>query len=224
MNRLAIAALVIGTAAAGAVAYLAFEKRAQLPMATSAPAESQPAAPGSTEPQPAVLAERVPEFQLADRDGAMRSLADWQGKSLVVNFWATWCAPCRREIPLLGELQQQYGPAGFQVIGIAADYRDKVIAYAEKSGIKYPLLIGEQEALDAAAAFGVEIVGFPFTVFSDSQGRVIACHVGELTRPQAEVILGAIERVNSGVVSPDQARSEITAGIDRLKAEGVSES
>jgi thiol-disulfide isomerase/thioredoxin len=223
MRPLAIAALIIGTAAAGAAAYVAFQQRARPTAAASVPAESQPAESGSTGSQPPVLAERVPQFQLADRDGTMRSLADWQGKSLVVNFWATWCAPCRREIPLLGELQQQYGPAGFQVIGIAADYRDKVIAYADKAGIKYPLLIGEQEALDAAAAFGVEIVGFPFTVFSDSQGRVIVCHVGELTRPQAEIILGAIERINGGEVSPDQARSEITAGIDGLKAQGASE-
>ena len=221
MRPLAIAALVIGAAAVGAAAYMAFEQRTRPPVAASAPAESPPpAGSGSTGSQPAVLAERVPEFQLADRDGTMRSLADWQGKSLIVNFWATWCAPCRREIPLLGNLQQQYGPAGFQVIGIAADYRDKVIAYADEAGIAYPLLIGEQEALDAAAAFGIETVGFPFTVFSDDQGRVITCHVGELTRPQAEVILGAIERVNSGAVSPDQARAEITAGIDRLKGRG----
>jgi thiol-disulfide isomerase/thioredoxin len=220
MKPLAVAALVIVTAAAGAAAYLAFEQRARPPAAASVPAGSQPAEPSETGSPPPVLAERVPDFKLADRDGTMRSPADWQGKSLIVNFWATWCAPCRREIPLLGELQQQYGPAGFQVIGIAADYRDKVIAYADEAAIKYPLLIGEQEALDTAAAFGVEVVGFPFTVFSDSQGRVIACHVGELTRPQAEVILGAIERVNSGAASPDQARSEITAGIDRLKGQG----
>jgi len=224
MNRLAIAALVIGTAAAGAAAYVAFQQRAPRPAATtSVPTQSGPAESGSSGSPPVVLAERVPAVRLADRDGTTRSLADWQGKSLIVNFWATWCAPCRREIPLLGQLQQQYGPAGFQVIGIAADYRDKVIAYADKAGIKYPLLIGEQEALDAAAAFGVEIVGFPFTVFSDSQGRVIVCHVGELTRPQAEIILGAIERINGGEVSPDQARSEITAGIDGLKAQGASE-
>ncbi len=219
MRPLAIAALVIGAAAVGAAAYVAFEQRTRPPVTASVPAESQPAGSGSTGSQPAVLAERVPDFKLADRDGKLRSLADWQGKSLIVNFWATWCAPCRREIPLLGKLQQQYGPAGFQVIGVAADYRDKVIAYADEAGIAYPLLIGEQEALDAAAAFGVEIVGFPFTVFSDDQGRVIACHVGELTRPQAEVILSAVERVNSGAVSPDQARAEITAGIDGLKSQ-----
>jgi thiol-disulfide isomerase/thioredoxin len=209
VRRLAVAALVAGTAAAGFAAYLAFEQRGQQPVPLPSVAESQPA----------VLAERVPEIRLADRDGAPRSLAEWQGKSLIVNFWATWCAPCRREIPLLGELQRQYGPAGFQVIGIAADYRDKVVAYADEAGIAYPLLVGEQDALDAAAAFGVEVVGLPFTVFSDSQGRVIACHVGELTRPQAEVILGAVEQVNSGAVSPVQARSEITAAIERLKGQ-----
>ena len=134
-----------------------------------------------------------------------------------MNFWATWCAPCRREIPLLGRLQEQYGPEGFQVIGIAADYRDKVVAYAEDAKIGYPILIGEQEALDAAAAFGVSVVGFPFTVFSDSQGRIIVCHVGELTQPVAGVILGAVQQVNQGRTSPDRARSEIAAAIARLK-------
>ena len=207
MRPLAIAALVVAAAATGAAAYLAFENRARLAAPPPAPAESQPAA----------LAERIPGFKLTDRDGNLRSLADWQGKSLIVNFWATWCAPCRREIPLLGALQEQYGPDGFQVIGIAADFRDKVLAYADEAKIGYPLLIGEQDALDAAAAFGVQVVGFPFTVFSDSRGRVIACHVGELTQPVAGAILGAVERVNRGKASPDQARSEISAALSRLK-------
>jgi thiol-disulfide isomerase/thioredoxin len=223
VRRLAIAALVIGTAIAGAAAYLAYERHARPTTAESVPAESLPAGASSPGPQSAVLAERVPDFKLTDRDGTLRSPADWQGQSLIVNFWATWCAPCRREIPLLGELQQQYGPAGFQVIGIAADYRDKVIAYADQAKIEYPILIGEQDALDAAAAFGVQVVGFPFTVFSDSQGRVIACHVGELTAPLAAVILGAVERVNQGKASPAQARSEITAAVARLKGTGGAE-
>jgi len=210
VNRFAIAALVVGAAAAGATAYLAYQRRAQPPVQSSVPAESKPA----------VLADRVPEFKLADRDGNLRSLADWQGKSLIVNFWATWCAPCRREIPLLRDLQQQFGPAGFQVIGIAADYRDKVVAYADSARIGYPLLIGEQDALNAAAAFGIQVIGFPFTVFSDASGRIIACHVGELTRPLAEVILDAVERVNQGRISPEAARSEIAAAAARLKPAG----
>lgn len=208
MKPLVIVALAVAAAGTGAASYLAFEQRARTAAPPPAPAESQPAR----------LAARIPGIRLADRDGNMRSLADWQGKSLIVNFWATWCAPCRREIPLLGRLQEQYGPRGFQVIGIAADYRDKVLAYADEAKIGYPLLIGEQEALDAATAFGVESVGFPFTVFSDRQGRIIACHVGELTSPMAGVILDAVERVNQGRTTPDAARTEITAALARLKA------
>jgi len=208
VRRLALVALAVGAVGAGAAAYLAYEQYARLAAPPPAPAEA-----------PAVrLAERIPEFKLADRDGTLRSLADWQGKSLIVNFWATWCAPCRREIPLLGRLQERYGPDGFQVIGIAADYRDKVLAYADQAKIGYPLLIGEQEALDAAARFGIEIVGFPFTVFSDSQGRIVVCHVGELTEPIAEAILGTVEQVNQGRVSLEAARSQIASAIAGLKA------
>jgi thiol-disulfide isomerase/thioredoxin len=161
MKPAMLAALIIGAAAAGAAGYLVFEQR-------------QPATeplPPAMETAPKTLATTLPTFQLADRDGKMRSLQDWTGKSLIVNFWATWCAPCRREIPLLEKIQVEYGPEGFQVIGIAADYRDKVIAYADEIGLKYPLLIGEQEALDAATAFGVEAVGFPFTIFADRHPR-----------------------------------------------------
>ena len=214
MKRFAVAALVVvGAAASGAMAYLAWQQRAGAPVLHP---------PTSIESQPERLAERIPEIRLADRDGTIRTLADWKGKSLIVNFWATWCAPCRREIPLLGRLQEQYGPQGFQVIGIAADYRDKVVAYADAAKIGYPLLIGEQEALDAASAFGVSVVGFPFTVFSDDQGRIIVCHVGELTQPVARVILGVVLQVNQGRTSPDQARSEIAAAIARLKGQQAS--
>jgi thiol-disulfide isomerase/thioredoxin len=199
----AVAALVVVAGLAGAAAWYAWERHGAAPAAPPAAA-------------PLRLAERVPEFTLVDREGQPRTLSHWKGKSLIVNFWATWCAPCRREIPLLGELQQAYGPAGFQVIGIAADYRDKVLAYADEAKIGYPLLIGEQEALDAAAAYGIEVVGFPFTVFSDAEGRVVAAHVGELTRPQAEIILAAVEGVNAGRLNLDQAQRDIADGLARL--------
>ena len=122
----------------------------------------------------------------------MRSLADWSGKSLIVNFWATWCAPCRREIPLLEKLQ-----AAVRSRRLPGDRHRRGLPrqghrLRRRDRIGYPLLIGEQEALDAAAAFGVEVVGFPFTIFSDRQGRIVAAHVGELTAAQAEVILGAV--------------------------------
>jgi thiol-disulfide isomerase/thioredoxin len=175
----------------------------------------EPAAPTDAVP-PLKLAANLPEVSLLDRDGVQRGFDHWRGQSLIVNFWATWCAPCRREMPLLERLQAENAADGFQVVGVAVDYRDKVLAYADKMNISYPLLIGEQEALDAAAAFGVEMIGLPFTVFSDARGRIIAAHIGELTAAQADVILAAVRRVNSGSATPLEARTEIEHGLDAL--------
>jgi thiol-disulfide isomerase/thioredoxin len=205
MKPWAVASLVIAAVAGGAAAYLL-----RKPPAPEAP-------PGPfAEAAPAQLAATLPAFRLADREGTLRSLQDWPDRALIVNFWATWCAPCRREIPLLMQLQRDHGGEGFQVIGVAADFRDKVLAYADEMKIDYPLLIGEQEALDAAGAFGVEAVGFPFTVFSDRQGRIVAAHLGELHAEQAAIILAGVRRVNAGEQTPVQARAGIEQALRAL--------
>ena len=207
MKNWTIAAIVVAAAAAGAGLY--FYRGAAGPPAPAAAPE--PAAASQIQ-----LVETLPQFTLVDRDGQPRSLQDWPGKALIVNFWATWCAPCRREIPLLQQLQRDHGDEGFQVIGIAVDFRDKVLAYADDMKIEYPLLIGEQDALDAAAAFGVPAVGFPFTVFSDRQGRVVTTHFGELTAPEADLILDAVDRVDAGAVTPEQARAALETALAAL--------
>jgi thiol-disulfide isomerase/thioredoxin len=180
--------------------------------------ETQPAARADASPAAAsqALPETLPDFTLDDRTGSPRSIRSWPGKSMIVNFWATWCAPCRREIPLLRKIQSQHGSEGFQVVGVAVDFREDVIKYADKIGLDYPLLMGEQDGLDAVNRFGLPSVGFPFTVFTDSEGRVVTLHLGELTAAQADVILAAVAAVNRGESTVAQARTRVAAGLAAL--------
>ena len=166
--------------------------------------------PPSVEPiRPAVIPERRPDITLADRDGKLRALSEWDGKALIINFWATWCAPCRREIPMLNALASEYRGQGVEVIGIAVDFREDVLQYLQKMPIDYTVLIGEQDGMDAARAFGMDTIGLPFTAFTDSSGRIATIHVGELHRPQAEAILKLVREVDSGTIDMAAARTQI---------------
>ena len=217
MNRRSLIVIAALAGLAGAAGYYyVIKPRATNPAAVEVPAPAATTTdPGTT--QKTQLAAVIPEFKLADSDGTLRSLKDdWKGKALIVNFWATWCAPCRREIPLLKQLAADRAKDNFQVVGIAIDFRDKVLEYAKEMQIDYPMLIGEQDALDAAAAFGVDAVGLPFTIFTDTSGRVIALHMGELTADEADLILGAVSDVNAGRTDPDQARQAIAAALAAL--------
>jgi thiol-disulfide isomerase/thioredoxin len=165
----------------------------------------------------------LPEFSLQNRAGELQSIHSWPGKSLIINFWATWCAPCRREIPLLIELQQQHAADDVQLIGIAVDFRDDVLKYAETMKITYPLLIGEQDGMQAIDAFGIDAVGFPYTVFTDARGDIITMHIGELNREQAELILATVKRVNSGELTAGKARTELNVALSNMKAAVASD-
>ena len=168
-----------------------------------APAPAEPQAETSSDGLPQTL----PDFTLANLEGQPQSIRSWPGKSMIVNFWATWCAPCRREIPLLRKIQAEHGAEGFQVVGVAVDFRDDVLKYAKEIGIDYPVLVGEQDGMDAVTKFGRGSLGFPFTVFTDNQQRLVLFHLGEIHPPQAEVMLEAVRKVNSGELTPLAARA-----------------
>jgi thiol-disulfide isomerase/thioredoxin len=135
---------------------------------------------------------------------------------MVVNFWATWCAPCRREIPLLLELQKQHGSEGFQVVGVAVDFRDDVLKYVKEIGIDYPVLVGEQDGIEAVNKFGQGSIGFPFTVFTDNKQRVVLFHLGEIHKVELGVLLDAVRRVNAGELTPDAARTVVAKQLATL--------
>jgi len=164
----------------------------------------------------AVIPARLPDFSLKDLAGKATPISTWSGKSLVINFWATWCAPCRREIPLLKGLAAEWAGRDLAVVGIAVDYRDKVKEFADRFKIDYPVLIGDQDALDVAAQFGMDSPAFPFTVFTDGRGEVVALFVGELHRPQVDFILSEVQDLNHGRVQLPEARHLIAEGLAKL--------
>ncbi len=117
-------------------------------------------------------------LSLPDPAGQPQSLAQWRGKVLVVNFWATWCAPCREEMPDLVLAQDEYGAKGLQIVGIAVDNVDKVQQFAKEIKLNYPALIGGYGAMDLSKDLGNSLVALPFTLILDRQGKVAYTHLG----------------------------------------------
>jgi len=201
--------LVLLALGAGAAAYLA--SRTWLAPEAPAPAgAAAPQAPASAIP------DRRPDVTLADRDGRLRSLSEWDGRPQIINFWATWCAPCRREIPMLNELAREPALAEFALIGIAIDFREDVLRFLAETPIEYTVLIGEQDGLDASAAFGMRSLGLPYTAFIDRSGRIVTIHLGELHRSQADVILSAVRALDAGEIDLPTAQKRIRSQTPKI--------
>ena len=160
---------------------------------------------------PAKLAEQLPEFSLENLAGAQQSITSWPGKPLLINFWATWCGPCLREIPMLKELQTRR--SDLQVVGIAVDKRDPVVGFAANMQFNYPILIGESAAWDAAAAFGVNVYALPFTVFTAPDGSVLGVHTGEIHAEHLENLTAVLDDLKAGKIDLATARARIAGRI-----------
>jgi len=210
-------AVAIGIAA---VAGFLLQRRMQTEPATSPTvAQAQPA----TEPEAAPPAEKkvpdtLPDFELADREGKKRKISEWAGRPLMVNFWATWCAPCRREIPLLNQVREQRKGQKLEIIGVAVDFVDDVLKYDKETHIAYPLLIGEEDGLAAVTAMGME-PNFPFTAFADSKQRIVALKIGELHQDEIDLILDRVVAVDAGKLDLPAAREQISEGLKKIATE-----
>ncbi len=165
--------MAVAAAALGAGIYFQLAR-----YSTDAPADATPAA--------------LATLELPDLTGKPVTFATWQGKVLVVNFWGTWCAPCRMEIPGLISVQSKHAANGVQVVGIAVDQADKVQEYAKEIGINYPILIAGMEGAALARNLGNKTGALPFTVVLDRDGKLVKSHLGLITAEELEKLLGPL--------------------------------
>lgn len=117
-------------------------------------------------------------LNLPDLAGKPQALAQWRGQVLVLNFWATWCGPCRKEMPALGRLAEKYASRGVQFVGVSIDEPDKVKAFQARMSIPYPLLLAEEKVLTATVSMGNVSMGLPFTVVLDQTGKIAKAQLG----------------------------------------------
>ncbi len=189
MNRRLLSAMLVVlllAASAGTGFYLQNQRQANTPPPAAITAKAHAATAPVT---PGVAA---PDFSLPDLEGDKRSLSEWRGEVVVVNFWATWCPPCREEIPAFVALQSQYGEQGVQFIGIALQQARELTDFVAEYHINYPILVGESEVIRLAQSLGNTVGGLPYTVIIDRAGAVQFVKAGPLTRQQAEAAITAL--------------------------------
>ena len=167
--------------AAGVGAY--YEHRASLP-ADGLPAHVDVSHPRAAQTMGTEDGARMrPDFVVNDLDGNPQRPEQWDGQIVLYNFWAAWCPPCRREIPVFNEVRDFYHPEGFEVVGIAIDERDAVVKFlGDLGGVDYPQLIGVAEGTQAMGDFGNASGGLPYSVLVDAKGRVRYVKQGELEK------------------------------------------
>jgi len=234
--KIGSAALLVSVAVvAAATGYLSYQRLARpasgltkipAPTAAASPA-AQPVSTSNSpdnaanEPPTSAIPEEVPDIALADLKGKRHSLREGSGHARLFNFWATWCEPCRREIPLLNALQQDHAAEGLEIVGIAVDMGDSVRKFLRTTPMHYTLLVGEDDGFEAAQKFGMALA-LPFSVFADEHNRIIAVKLGELHRDEAAAILANMRALRAGTTTLAAAREDIaqalkTLAIDRAK-------
>jgi thiol-disulfide isomerase/thioredoxin len=164
----------------------------------------------SVEPPPLVV-EYLPDFTLPDLNDQPRSIREWSGRSRVINFWATWCAPCRREMPLLQSLQDERSDGSLQVIGVALDNPTDVKRFITQTGVTYPILYGEDEGTIVAESLGDDFIGLPFSAFIAPGGEILALIAGELQADELDRLVAEMDLVASGEHSIAEARERLSA-------------
>ncbi|HKK05936.1 MAG TPA: TlpA disulfide reductase family protein [Gammaproteobacteria bacterium] len=186
MKKSQLAVLVVLLAAAGLTGGY-FLSRYFGPTQSASTETGQPH--GGANAADAALATHRPDFKLPDVDGKAHSIGQWDGKVILLNFWATWCPPCRHEIPDFIKLQKAYKGKGLTIVGVAIDTAQNVRDFVDPMGINYPILHGQNEAIDIAKSYGDRLGVLPFTVIIDRSGKVVYRHPKAMTYSEAEKLI-----------------------------------
>jgi len=133
-----------------------------------------------------VVGTTLPAFQLKDTEGNIINTNNLKGKVLLVNFWATWCPPCKKEMPAFIELQDKYADQGFQILGIALDDEQSVRDFADALGVNYPVMAAEYDGILLSREYGNHIGALPYSVFVNRSGTIVFTKAGELSKLQVE--------------------------------------
>lgn len=139
-----------------------------------------------------LMGEVRPNFSLADSNGVMREVSEWDGNVLILNFWASWCTPCLKEIPEFIQLQEKYGEQGLQFVGIALHEADEIKPYMTKLAMNYPSLVGIEKVKKVAKSFGNRFIVLPYTVVIDRDSKIVFIRSGPIKYEETEALIKSI--------------------------------
>lgn len=149
-------------------------------------------------------AKAILEASLPDLKGDDQAVSQWLGKVMVVNFWATWCTPCREEIPEFIEAQSKYGDQGLIFVGIAIDQPDKVKMFSQEFGINYPVLIGSFNTWSLLEAAGNRMSALPYTVVLNRSGEIVDTYLGRVNLKKLEKLIEPLLKQQPAPEQPAQ--------------------
>lgn len=140
-------------------------------------------------PLPDGAVARLFATRFQDADGKMQAIEQWRGKTLVINFWASWCSPCREEMPAFSRLHQKHAANGVQFVGIALDTANNVVEFSKQSPVSYPLLIADAEGTELARQMGNARLALPYTVVLGPAGELKLARLGRVSEPELDGLL-----------------------------------
>ncbi|MCL2656371.1 MAG: TlpA family protein disulfide reductase [Betaproteobacteria bacterium] len=181
MNRKLVGLLIVVVAlGAGFAGWLAHER-----------ADTQALVPSNASAQAVA---KLWALQLPDAEGKPQALAQWQGKTLVLNFWASWCPPCREEMPLLSQTQTKWQAQGVQIVGVGIDEASSIRKFSDAHKLPFPLLVAGLEQVSLTEQLGNSVQGLPFTVIIDPEGKLRHVKLGPFRGDQLDRLLESLTR------------------------------